>query len=91
MQVHVDDVETHVAGAHLAQDGVQVGAVVIEQAARLVDCCGDLADIAVEHAYGARIGEHDAGGLGADRFAQGGDVHVAVAVRWGSPGPRSRT
>ena len=78
VQVHVDDVEAHVPGPDLAQDGVEVGPVVIEQAAGRVDDAGDLLDVAVEDADGARVGEHDAGGLGADRRAQGGEVHVPV-------------
>ena len=36
VQVHVDDVEAHVARAHLAEDRVEVGAVVVQQPARLV-------------------------------------------------------
>ena len=80
VQVHVDHVEAHVAGADLAQDGVQVGAVVVEQPAGLVHGGGDGLDVAVEHADGARVGQHDAGGLRADRVAQRRDVHVAVAA-----------
>ena len=80
VQVHVDDVEAHVARAHLAEDGVEVGAVVIEQAPGLVHRGGDRLDVAVEDAHGARVGEHDAGGLGTDRVTQGRDVHVAVAA-----------
>jgi hypothetical protein len=37
VQVDVHDVEAHVAGQHLAEDRVQVGAVVVQQAAGLVD------------------------------------------------------
>ena len=48
MQVHVDDVEAHVAGAHLAEDGVEVGAVVVEQAAGVVDGFGDGFDLPLE-------------------------------------------
>ena len=53
-------------GPHLAQDGVEVGAVVVEQPAGLVDGAGDLSDAAVEDPHGARVGEHDAGGLGTE-------------------------
>ena len=37
VQVHVDDIEAHVAGTHLAEDGIQVRTVVVQQATGLVD------------------------------------------------------
>ena len=43
VEVHVHDVEAHVAGAGDPKDGVQVGAVVVEQPADLVGGGGDLA------------------------------------------------
>src|SRR5580704_16751454 len=33
LQIHVNDVESHVTRAHLAEDRVQIGAVIVEQAA----------------------------------------------------------
>ncbi len=78
VQVHVDDVEAHVAGAHLAEDGVEVGAVVVEQAAGVVDGFGDGFDLPLEDAAGGRVGHHQAGGLRAAGFFEGFQVHVAV-------------
>src|ERR1019366_503466 len=36
VQVHVDDVEPHVARAHHAEDGIEVGSVVVEEAPDLM-------------------------------------------------------
>ena len=44
VQVHVDDVEAHVARLDLAQDRVEVGAVVIQQPARLVHDVANVED-----------------------------------------------
>jgi hypothetical protein len=45
-----------------------------------VDRLGDGADAAVEDTNGARVGEHDAGGLGAQGGAQGVQVEVAIGA-----------
>ena len=50
VQVHVDRVEAHVAGTDLAQDRVEVGAVVVQQAAGVVHQRGDFDDPALEDA-----------------------------------------
>ena len=42
VQVEVDHVEAHVAGPDDAHDCIEVGAVVVAQAARLMDDLGDL-------------------------------------------------
>ena len=60
VQIHVDHVESHVAGADLAQDRVQVRSVVVQQAAGLVHDARHLDDLVLEHAERGRIGEHDA-------------------------------
>ena len=44
-----------------AEDGVEVGAVVVEQPAHLVHGGGDLGDVLLEQAERVRVGEHDAG------------------------------
>ena len=80
MQVHVDDVEAHVAGAHLAENGVEIGAVVVQQAARVVHDARHFLDAPLEHAAGGRIGEHDAGGVRTHGRLQRLDVHVAFVV-----------
>ena len=80
VQVEVHDVEAHVAGAHDTEDRVQVRAVVVEQAADLVDGRGDRVDLLFEEPERVRVREHDA-------------RHVAVedrrAARPTSTSPRS--
>ncbi len=80
VQVHVHHVEAHVARSRLAENGVEVGPVVIEQPAGLVDDGGDFGDVALKHAQRRRIGQHQPGGLRPDRLAQGGQIHIAVGV-----------
>ena len=80
VQVHVDDVEAHVTRTHLAENGVEVGAVVVQQAARVVDDLRHFLDAPLEHAAGGRIGEHDAGGIRTHRRLQRLDVDVAFVV-----------
>ncbi|MBS1221954.1 MAG: hypothetical protein H6R23_1574 [Proteobacteria bacterium] len=80
VQVHVHHVEAHVAGPGLAENCVEVGAVVVEQATGGVNDGGDFLDVAFEHAQGRGIGQHQPGGLQSDRLAQGGKVHIAVGV-----------
>ena len=52
VQVHVQDIEAHVTRFHLAENRIQIGAVVIQQAAGIVNGCRDLLDASVEHATG---------------------------------------
>ena len=79
VEVHVDDVEIHIAGPHLAKNGVQVRSVVIQQAACIVDHVGDDLDMALKHAQRRRIGQHDARRL---RPKDGLEcLHVDIAVR----------
>jgi len=66
----VDDVEAHVAGTGVAHDGVEVGAVVVEGAAGLVDQAGDLGDVLVEEAERVGVGQHQAGDLLGDLGAE---------------------
>src|SRR5689334_5341697 len=80
VQVHVDDVEAHIARAHLAEDGVEVGAVVVQQAAGVVNDLGDFLDATFEHAAGGGIGQHDAGGVRTHGRLQRLDVDVAFVV-----------
>ncbi len=61
VQVEVDDVEAHVAGAREAHHGVEVGAVVVERRADAVDDLGDLGDVRVEQAERVGVGQHQAG------------------------------
>ena len=59
MQVVVDDVEAHVAGPRDPDDGVQVGAVVVEEGTRVVEDLRDLLDPLVEQPERRRVREHE--------------------------------
>ena len=50
VQIHMDDIEIHIAGSHLAENGVQIGTVVIKQAAGIVNLVGNILDMAFENA-----------------------------------------
>ena len=81
VQVHVDRIEAHVAGPHLAEDRVEVRAVVVQQPARLMHEPGDLDDAPLEHADRRWVGQHDAGRVRAQHLLQRLDVDVAVGQR----------
>ena len=55
------DVETHVTGARHAEHRVEVGAVVVEQGACLVDHLGDDGDVFLKHPDGVGVGHHHGG------------------------------
>ncbi len=76
----MDDVEAHVARPGLTHDRVEVGAVVVEQAADLVDQRGDLGDVAIEDPEGVRVGQHQAGDVLVDLRTQILDVDATVLV-----------
>ena len=80
VQVHVRAVEAHVARACVAHDGVEVGAVVVAEATRLVDDAADLDDVGVKEAERVGVGEHEAGRVGADGRAQRVEVDAALVV-----------
>ena len=96
VQVHVDAVKAHVAGADDAHDGVQVGAVVVAQATGLVDKAGDLQNVVVKNAHGVGVGQHQTGGILAQHGTErvqihaavraGGDVHHLIAAHGGGGG-----
>ena len=78
VQVHVDAVKAHVAGPHHPHDGVQVGPVIVAQAAGPMDQPGDLQDIFIEDAHGIGVGEHQACGILSQHPFEGLQVHAAV-------------
>ena len=80
MQVTVDAVKAHVTGTDDAHDGVEVRAVVIAQAARIVNDLRDLEDVLVENTDGVRVRQHQSRGVGADGGAQRVEVHAAVCA-----------
>ena len=78
MQVDVHGVDAEVARLHLADDGVEVGAVGVEERAGRVNGSGDRDDVALEEAAGIGVGEHERGDvLRALLFTSSG--HGAVA------------
>ena len=81
MQVEVDDVEAHVARPGDAADGVQVGPVVVQERAGLVEDLCDLIDVLVEQAERRGIRQHQSGGVVVDHLAQVRDVDVAALIR----------
>ena len=78
MQVYVHDVEAHVAGTHLAQEGIEVRSVVIEQTSGLMHELGDFHYLRLEHAESVGVGHHDAGYLVVEKGFQ--ILHVNRAV-----------
>ena len=61
VEVDVHDVEAHVAGSGDAEHRVEVGAVVVEQGACLVDHLGDGRDVFLEHADRVGVCHHHRG------------------------------
>ena len=80
VQVQVHAVKAHVAGTGMAHHRVQVGAVVVAQAACLVDNSGDFQNVRVKQAQRVGVGQHQAGGIGADGGFQGIQIHAALGV-----------
>ena len=78
VQVDVNAVESHVAGAYNAHDSIQVRAVVVAQAACLVDDAGDLCDVLIEESYCVRVCQHQSGCVVADRCLQRFQVNASV-------------
>jgi hypothetical protein len=74
----VKNVEAHIARMYLTQDGVQVGAVVIEQTPGVMDDGGNFRDAPIEQTVGRRIGHHERRRLWPDRCAQRVDIGVAI-------------
>jgi hypothetical protein len=77
----VHDVEAHVTGPDDAENGVEVGAVVVHQPADVVHGGGDLGDVLLEQAQRVGVRQHDAGHLLVQQRAQGGHVDQAAGVR----------
>jgi hypothetical protein len=80
VQVVVDDVEPHVARPGATDDRVQVGAVVVEERAGVVEDRGDLLDALVEEPERRRIREHEARRSLVHLSAQVGEVEIAPSV-----------
>lgn len=80
MQVQVDTVKSHVPGTHLAHHRVEIGAVVVAQAAGVVDNLGNLQNVGVKKTHRIGVGEHQASGIRSHRLAQGVQIHSARLV-----------
>ena len=63
-------VDAEVARPHPADDGVEVGAVAIEEGADGMRGFGDFQDLSLEQATGVGIGHHDRGDIGAQLGAE---------------------
>ena len=74
------DVDAEVAGAGLADEGVHVGSVHVEEGALGVEDVGDLVDLGLEDADGGGVGEHEGGGVFVDEAFELGDVDHALGV-----------
>ena len=78
VEVQVDHVEAHVAGADHPHDRVEIGPVVVAQAPRVVDDPGDLQDVPVKNPHRVGVGQHQTGGVRPHGAAQGLHIHAAV-------------
>ena len=59
VQVDMHDVESHIAGTHLAEQRVEVGSVIVEETSGIVHKLGDLENLNLEHTERVGIGHHD--------------------------------
>ena len=50
VQIHVDHIKAHITGFDLAEDRIEVCAVVVEESAGIVNEVRDLQDLALENA-----------------------------------------
>lgn len=80
MQVQVNDVEPDVSRTHNADNGVQVGSVVVAETAGFVDEAGDFHNVVVKDANGVRVGQHQAGGFVAELGFQVVQIDHAVFI-----------
>ena len=77
VQVDVHGVDAEIARPHLADNGVEVHAVGIEQRAGRVHRLGDRDDVALEQPAGVGIGDHHRRDVGAKPCLQGVNVDTA--------------
>ena len=77
----MDDIKAHIAGPDLAENGVQICTIIVEQPAGLMNNGGDLFNPAFKHPQRRGIGEHDTRGLWPYRLLQRGKIHITLCVR----------
>jgi hypothetical protein len=90
VQVQVQEIERHVAGAHQAHDRVEVRAVHVKERALHVHDLGDLPDLRLEETQRVRQRHHDDGGLFVHGLRELREVHLAALVRGDLHGLESR-
>ena len=81
VQVQVHHVHAEVARPRLAHQRVHVRAVHVEQRALRMQDVGDLVNLALEHADGRGVGQHQRGGIFIHHPLQLGDIHHALRIR----------
>ena len=81
VQVDVHGINAKVAGANLADDGVEVRAVAVEERAHRMHGLGDLDDVRLEQAAGVRVGQHDRRHVRTQPRLQRLEIHAAVGGR----------
>jgi hypothetical protein len=67
-------------GFDLAENRIQIRAVVVEQSTGAVHDVANLQDVLLEHAERRRIGQHQSRSARAHRVAQRAQVDVAIAT-----------
>ena len=73
-------VEAHIAWLHLAENRVQVSAVVVQQTARIVHCGGNVLNLTLEYPAGRRIGHHQPCRLRPNFFLQRLEIDIAFII-----------
>ncbi len=78
VQVQVHHVDAKIAGPHLADQRVHVGAVHIQQAALGMQNVGDLVNVLLENSERVGIGEHQRGDIFRHLRFQRRQIHHAA-------------
>ena len=72
MQIEVHHVDTEIARPGIAQNGVEIGAVVVDEAAGFMNDIDDTVEVLVPETEGIRISNHQSGSVrpdvGLERF-----------------------
>ena len=81
VQIDVHRIDAQITRPHLADDGVEVGAVAIEVSAGLVHDARDFHDLGFEETARVGIGQHDGGDVGTDCGPHRIGRHRAICLR----------
>ena len=82
VEVDVHDIEAHVAGTGHAEHRVEVGSVVVEQGARIVDKLLDCRNLTLEYAESVGVGHHHRRHRVIEQRGEGIDIDRAVGERF---------